>query len=207
MQSKQSKYIYPFLFCSYILMSVASQFLTGMPITFGHLNGLELWLPLSAFTLVPMVDVLRSLTQDAAEKEGKTFKHVLSRMTGITLIISGVCVVLAGLPLPIFVGVLLAVTFGGIVDIGVFRLMRRVSSNPAIRMTVSNLGATLVGSGIVFFVAFSDLFFSGYPFTKAMPDVITGWLFQSLVIWISGTIISHLIQFLRGKYGQTRADA
>lgn len=198
----QKSKLYPALFCCYILMSVASQFLTGTPITFGTFNGLELWLPLSAFTIVPLVDVLRSLTQDAAEKEGKTFKHVLSRMTVITMAISGVCVVVVGLPLPIFVGVLLAVTFGGVVDIGLFRLMRRVSDNPAIRMTVSNLGATLVGSGIVFFVAFSDLFFSGYPFTKAMPDVITGWLFQSLVIWISGTIISHLIQFIRSKRGQ-----
>ncbi|MGL6099714.1 MAG: hypothetical protein ACRC0G_08800, partial [Fusobacteriaceae bacterium] len=63
------------LFVLYIIASVAGMFLTSTPIELFTISDVAIWLPLSALTIVPMVDVLRSFTQDAAEKVGMTFKR------------------------------------------------------------------------------------------------------------------------------------
>jgi len=190
--------IYFAFLVAYIAASIMSQFLTSTPVELMALFGVPIWMPLSALTLVPLVDVLRSFTQDAAEKRGMTFKQTALQMLGLSLITSGLCVVFAGLPLPIFVGVLLAVTVGGAIDILVFKRMGKWFKNPAARMMFSNFAATIVGSGIVFFVAFTNLLFVDNSMARPLFDVTGGWLAQSAFIWAAGTIIAWAIQFVKG---------
>ncbi|MGL5643186.1 MAG: hypothetical protein ACRCW3_00175 [Metamycoplasmataceae bacterium] len=183
---------------AYIAASVASQFLTSTPVELMTIAGVPIWMPLSALTLVPLVDVLRSFTQDAAEKTKLSFRKTAGLMLGLSLAASGLCVIFAGLPLPIFVGVLLAVTIGGIVDVLVFRRMGKWFKTPAARMMFSNFAATIVGSGIVFFVAFTDLLFVNNPLAKPLFDVTVGWLAQSAFIWMAGSVIAWGLQLIKG---------
>ncbi len=189
--------IYFILLGAYVLASVASQFLTTTPIEIATIFDVAIWLPLSALTIVPLVDVLRSFTQDAAEKKGQSFKVTVRQMLGLSLTASGLCVIFAGLPVQIFVGVLLAITFGGIVDILVFRKMGKWFTNPAARMMFSNAAATLLGSGIVFFVAFTTIIFKVNPFALPMNEVVVGWLAQSLFIWTASCIIAWSLQSIK----------
>ena len=182
---------------AYITASVASQFLTTTPINLVTIFGVSIWLPLSALTLVPLVDVLRSFTQDAAEKILQSFKTTVRQMLGLSLVVSGLCVVFAGLPVQIFAGVLLAITFGGIVDILIFRKMGKWFTNPATRMMFSNAAATLLGSGILFFVAFTDIFFNDNPLARPTNEVVVGWLAQSIFIWTAGCVIAWVLQFIK----------
>ena len=192
--------IYIAFLVAYIAASVMSQFLTSTPVEIMTIAGVPIWMPLSALTLVPLVDVLRSFTQDAAEKKGMTFKQTAVQMLGLSLLTSGLCVVFAGLPLPIFVGVLLAVTIGGAIDILVFKRMGRWFKSPAARMMFSNFAATIVGSGIVFFVAFTDLLFVDNSMARPLFDVTVGWLAQSAFIWACGSIIAWVIQGIKGGF-------
>ncbi|OOE32287.1 hypothetical protein BZG05_14880 [Salinivibrio kushneri] len=156
-------------------------------------------MPISAVTVVPLVDVLRSFTQDAAEREGRKFKRVSLEMLGLSMTTAAFCVVFAGLPLPIFVGVLLAVTFGGLADILVFKKMRQFFTSPVKRMAVSNLVATLLGSGIVFAVAFTELLFTGNPMAKPTLHVVVGWLCQSAFIWAASICIASAFGKIKGE--------
>lgn len=176
----------------YIAASVSSQFLTTTPIELAVIAGVAIWLPLSALTLIPLVDVLRSFTQDQAERQNLNFKTVGTQMMVLTLVASGLCVMFAGLPLPIFVGVLLAVTFGGAADILVFKRMGKFFTSPVKRMAVSNACATLLGSGIVFAVAFTDLVFAGNPMAKPYFDAAVGWITQSGFIWTASLLIAYV---------------
>ncbi len=174
----------------YVAASVTSQFLTTQPIELFSIAGVPIWMPLSALTIVPLVDVLRSFTQNAAEKIGMTFKQTATQMLALTLGTAGACVMFAGLPIQIFTGVLLAVTIGGAIDILVFRKMGEKFKSPVTRMCFSNAAATLVGSGIVFFVAFTDMIFPASELTKPYFDVTVGWLAQSVFIWCSSILIA-----------------
>ncbi|MGL5014194.1 MAG: hypothetical protein ACRC6V_07890, partial [Bacteroidales bacterium] len=71
-------------------------FLTSTPIELFTVAGVAIWLPLSALTLVPLVDVMRSFTQDAAEKIGMTFKKTASLMLSISMVVAFLCVLFAG---------------------------------------------------------------------------------------------------------------
>lgn len=177
----------------YIGLSIVSQFLTSTPIELANVAGVAIWLPLSALTIIPLVDVARSFTQNQAEKQGLAFKLVGTQMMVLTMLVSGLCVAFAGLPLPIFVGVLLAVTFGGTADILVFRRMGKYFKSPVKRMAVSNACATLLGSGIVFLVAFTDIIFTNNPMAKPYFDAIIGWLTQSVFIWTSSLVIAYFM--------------
>lgn len=174
----------------YISLAIVSQFLTSTPIELLTVFGVSIWLPLSALTIIPMVDVARSFTQNQAEKQSLAFKVVGFQMMTLTMLVSGLCVVFAGLPLPIFVGVLLAATFGGAIDILVFRRMGKFFKSPVKRMAVSNAFATLLGSGIVFLVAFTDIIFTQNPMARPYFDATIGWLTQSTFIWLSGLLIA-----------------
>lgn len=182
------KYVYWLLI--YVVASIAAQFMISTPIELFSVAGVAIWLPLSALTLVPLVDVLRSFTQHQAEKENKGFRRVAFEMLALTTLTSGFCVVFAGLPLPIFMGVLLAVTLGGAADILVFRRMGKFFASPVKRMAVSNACATLLGSGIVFLFAFTDLVFSNNPLAKSYFDASVGWIVQSTFIWASSLVIA-----------------
>ena len=186
-------------FVIYITLSVLSQFLTTTPIHLFSISSVAIWMPLSALTLVPLVDVFRSFTQHHGEQAGLQFKHVGTLMLVTTFVVSGLCVMFAGLPLPIFVGVLLAVTIGGAVDILVFKRMGKWFTNPVARMAFSNLMATLVGSGIVFFVAFTDIVFALNPMARPLHEVVVGWLAQSCFIYISGLILAFITSKLTIK--------
>lgn len=185
------------LLAIYVLASVASQFLTSTPLHLFDIGSIPIWLPLSAVTLVPLVDVLRSFTQSQAEREGRGFPTVAKQMMLLTMVVSGLCVAFAGLPLPIFVGVFAAVTIGGFVDVMVFKRMGQYFTSPVKRMAFSNAGATLVGSGIVFFVAFTDLVFANNPLAVPYVNAVAGWLTQSVFIWVSSITIGHVLN----KYG------
>lgn len=188
------------LFVMYITSSVLGMFLTSKPIELFTLFAVTVWLPLSAITIVPLTDVLRSFTQDAAEKIGLTFKQTASLMLGISFVVAFLCVMFAGLPLPIFAGVLAAVTIGGAADVLVFRKMGQYFTCPVKRMVFSNFAATFVGSGIVFFVAFTDIVFQGNVLAKPIADVVIGWLAQSTFIWISSIMIGFSIQKIKNKF-------
>lgn len=187
------------LFTIYIVASVASQFLTSTPIDFGTFMGVPIWMPLSAFTLVPLVDVMRSFTQDAAEERGMTFKTTFRLMFVTSMVAAGLCVIFAGLPLPIFVGVLSAITIGGALDIIIFKHMGKFFKLAAARMMFSNFAATIVGSGIVFFIAFTDWFFVNNSLARPIHEVVVGWLVQSLFIWASGSVIAWVLQWFKSK--------
>ena len=182
------------LFTIYIVSSVVSMFLTTTPIELFTVSGVAIWLPLSALTLVPLVDVMRSFTQDAAEKVGITFKKTATLMLSISMIVAFLCVLFAGLPLPIFVGVLAAVTVGGAADILVFRKMGEFFKSPVARMAFSNFAATIIGSGIVFFVAFTDWFFANNVLARPLHEVVVGWLAQSLFIWASSIVLGAVVE-------------
>lgn len=179
-------------FVAYISLSIASQFLTSTPFELFTIAGVAIWMPLSALTLVPLVDVFRSFTQNSAEKVGLDFKRVATMMLVTTLVVSFLCVQFAGLPLPIFAGVLAAVTIGGALDILVFRRMGKFFTSPVKRMAVSNLVATLVGSGIVFLVAFTDVVFTENALAKPYLDAVVGWLSQSTFIWLSSIALAFV---------------
>ncbi|EPO2258094.1 hypothetical protein [Vibrio parahaemolyticus] len=183
----------------YVAASVASQFLTSTPLHLFDIGSVPIWLPLSAVTLVPLVDVLRSFTQNQAEKEGRHFKTVASQMMTLTLAVAGLCVIFLGLPLPIFMGVLLAVTFGGLADVLVFKRMGRYFTSPVKRMMFSNAAATLLGSGIVFLVAFTDVVFAGNPLAVPYMNAVVGWLTQSTFIWASSIAIAFGLNRLMHK--------
>ncbi|MGL5012765.1 MAG: hypothetical protein ACRC6V_00530, partial [Bacteroidales bacterium] len=115
-------------------------------------------------------------------------------MLTISLAVAFLCVLFAGLPLPIFVGVLAAVTIGGAADILVFRKMGQWFANPVARMAFSNFAATIIGSGIVFFVAFTDWFFANNAMARPINEVVVGWLAQSIFIWAAGIVLGTAIQ-------------
>lgn len=186
-----------FLFVLYIAASVASQFLTGTPIELGTFGGVPIWMPLSAFTLVPLVDVLRSFTQESAEKKGLSFRFTFWLMFIVSTVVAGICVLFADLPLPIFTGVLLAITVGGTLDILVFRKMGDYFTNTVHRMMFSNALATLVGSGIVFAVAFTDLVFANSWLAMPYHEAAIGWLVQSVTVWCCGIGIAAVLNKLK----------
>lgn len=188
---------YIVLLVAYLAASISSMFLTSTPIELFSLAGVAIWMPLSALTLVPLVDVLRSFTQDASEKTGLPFKTAGTQMLTLTFIVALLCVIFAGLPHQIFFGVLAAVTFGGLADVLVFRKMGQYFTNPVKRMAFSNAAATLLGSGLVFFVAFSDLVFEASALTRPLNEVTVGWLAQSTFIWTAGLLIGVGIEWFK----------
>ncbi len=113
--------------------------------------------------------------------------------------VAALCVAFLGLPLPIFIGVLLAVTFGGLADVLVFKRMGEFFTSPIKRMAVSNAAATLLGSGIVFLVAFTDLIFPNNELAKPYLHAVTGWLTQSTFIWASSLVIAAMLNKLKRK--------
>lgn len=183
----------------YLASSIVSMFLTTKPIELFSIHGVAIWMPLSALTLVPLVDVMRSFAQDAAEKCNMTFRQTATQMLSLSLSIALLCVIFLGLPVQIFVGVVAAVTIGGAADILVFRHVGKWFSNPVVRMTFSNLAATLIGSGIVFFVAFTDWFFDASFLTRSTNEVVVGWLAQSLFIWVASIVLGSVIQTVKAK--------
>ena len=191
------KYYYWLFF--YITASVLSQFLTSTPLHLFDIGSINIWMPLSALTVVPLVDVLRCFTQHQAENERRKPKTVMLQMMILSLLAALLCVIFAGLPLPIFVGVLAAIASGNVVDFFTFRFMRRFTQHPVLRMAGSNLITTLVGSGLVFLIAFTDLFFKSNPLAQTTGAAITGWLSQSFFIWVSGIAIAFTLNKLRGK--------
>ena len=174
----------------YIAASVASQFLTSQPINLFDIGSYHIWMPLSALTVVPLVDVLRCFTQYQSELEKRSSRKTMLQMLGLSMLSAAVCVEFAGLPIQIFTGVLGAVTVGCFTDFIVFNAMSKVTKHPVKRMVVSNLVTTLIGSGVVLFTAFTDWIFPASSLTMPTDEVVVGWLSQSLFIWLSGLLIA-----------------
>lgn len=163
------------------------------------IDGFNIWMPLSALTVVPMCDVLRCFTQYQAENERRDKKTTMMQMMWLSLIAALICVMFAGLPVPIFAGVLAAVCAGNVTDFITFNLLRKITKHPVKRMVVSNLITTLVGSGLVFLIAFTDILFTHNPLAKTASEATVGWLSQSLFIWITGLVLATVINKFRNK--------
>ena len=182
--------------CLFSLASLASQYGSARPVDISWLFGAGWWLPLSAFTIIPFLDVMRSFTQHYAEQAEVPFKTSLRMMLIVPLTISLICTIIAGLPVTIFLAALAAVNLGGLVDILVFRVVNRISNKPYVRMMFSNLAATLIGSGLFFAIAFTNLVpalagIVGIDFVNPLvqDNLVKGWFAQSMCIWVSSIVI------------------
>ncbi len=189
-------YKYMLCICLYTGASVASQYGSAEPVSLEWLVGPGWWVPLAAFTVIPFLDVSRSFTQHYAEQAGVAFKASLVHMLAIPFVISLLCVINANLPLTIFLGALAAINIGGYVDILIFKIARRLSGKPYIRMIFSNWAATLSGSIIFFTVSYSNLVpwvlgLFGVQYTNPLlqEHIINGIIAQSCCIWLSGIVL------------------
>ncbi|MGL4999116.1 MAG: hypothetical protein ACRC5T_09135, partial [Cetobacterium sp.] len=66
--------------------------------------------------------------------------------------------------------------------------------SPVARMVFSNFAATIIGSGIVFFVAFTDWFFINNSMARPVHEVVVGWLAQSFFIWASSIALGVAVE-------------
>ena len=190
--------MYKYFLCIglYTLASVASQYGSAEPVSLSWLLGPGWWVPMSAFTVTPLLDVSRSFTQHYAEQSRVTFRASLVHMMVIPFSISLLCVINANLPVTVFLGAIAAINIGGYIDILIFKIARRLSHRPYIRMIFSNAAATLSGSVIFFVVSYSEfvpwvLSWVGIHFVNPIlqDNIINGIIAQSCCIWFSALIL------------------
>ncbi|CAM3753610.1 hypothetical protein [Parendozoicomonas haliclonae] len=180
--------------------SVISQYGSTIPFSLGTWFGIDVWLPLSAITVIPLLDVGRSFVQHYAEQAEVPFRKTLFHMLTIPTTVAFFCSWKAGLPYPIFLGAIVAVNVGGYIDIRVFRWVRFISEKPHVRMRFSNAVATASGSLAFFLIAFTN-----WPVALGLPtndlakswDMITvGIIAQACTIWVAGIVMAHIIAWL-----------
>ncbi|WP_461536693.1 hypothetical protein [Spongorhabdus nitratireducens] len=189
------KYLFWLLFFS--AASVASQYGSKYAFPLGTWFGVDLWVPFSAISTIPLLDVSRSFVQHYSELAEVEFKKSLWHMLLIPSTVALICSLTAGLPYPIFWGALVAVTLGGYIDIQVFRWVKCISLKPHVRMRFSNLAATCSGSAAFFVIAFTDwplwLGFSHNDLAKSWDVIAIGWAGQVTIIWLMGMVIAHMM--------------
>lgn len=177
--------------------SVASQYGSAIPFSLGTWFGVHVWVPLSAFSVIPLLDCSRSFVQHYAELADIPFRKSAWHMLLIPTSVAFVCSLTAGLPYTIFLGAMFAVTIGGYVDIRVFRWIRFVSRKPHIRMRFSNAAATVSGGSIFFAIAFTNwpllLGFAPNQLAKSFDALVVGCIAQSIIVWSAGVFIAHLM--------------
>ncbi len=184
----------------YSLFSLLGQFGSKISVDLSFLLGSGWWVPLSTLTIIPLVDVSRSFAQHYSEKSRLTVRQAFSLMLFCPFIISLVFAFMGSLPPNITLAAFVAVNLGGLMDLLVFRLARRISAKPYVRMWFSNLAATLTGSTAFYWIAYTDvldrfLWVLGvnYQNTLIMDNLLKGWIVHNLVIWSSSIVIALLL--------------
>lgn len=183
----------------YSALSLASQYGSSVLIPMEFIAA-GLFLPLSCFTIIPLLDCARSWTQATGEKYDIKQSHIFWSLLILPLMIALAATWGASLPPSIFVGALIATNVGGFMDIMTFKFMRRFTDKTHQRMYVSNFLATYVGSVAFFLTAFTTLVVPNN--VLARPDVWTvvqSGLLQATVIWIMGVGMATLIAFIKGR--------
>lgn len=177
--------------------SVASQYGSAIPFPLGTWFGVHVWVPLSAFSVIPLLDCSRSFVQHYAEQAEIPFRKSMWHMLLIPTTIAFACSLTAGLPYTIFLAAIFAVTIGGYVDIRVFRWIRFVSKKPHIRMRFSNAAATISGGSIFFSIAFTNwpvlLGLAPNELAKSVDALVIGCTAQSIIVWSMGVVIAHIM--------------
>ena len=179
------------------MASVVSQYGSAIPFSLGTWLGVHVWVPLSAFSVIPLLDCSRSFVQHYAEQAEIPFRKSLWHMLLIPTSVAFVCSLTAGLPYTIFLGAIFAVSIGGYVDIRVFRWIRFVSKKPHIRMRFSNAAATLTGGSIFFTISFTNwpelLGFAPNELAKSLDMLVVGCIAQCIIVWSAGVVIAYLM--------------
>ena len=193
----------------YALLSVASQYGSGMLIPLEFIMA-GLFLPISCFTIIPLLDCARSFTQHEGEQANVVQKSIYQDLLGIPFVISLAACAFAGLPLTIFIGAIVATNVGGWVDISIFKFMRRFSEVPTKRMAVSNFCATVIGSMAFYLIAFTQLVptvlgMAGYEFVNVLAQpsvtgVMLSALLQAAVIWCCAIPFSIVISWVKSNF-------
>ncbi|MCL6270375.1 hypothetical protein M3P05_10630 [Sansalvadorimonas sp. 2012CJ34-2] len=177
--------------------SVISQYGSAIPFPLGTWLGIDVWVPLSALSVIPLLDVSRSFVQHYAELADVEFRKSLWHMLIIPSVVAFICSLTAGLPFTIFLGALVAVNVGGYIDIRVFRWAKVLSRKPHVRMRFSNAAATISGTTAFFIIAFTDWpMLIGFPhneLAKPASALLVGGIAQATVIWTAGVIMAHIM--------------
>ena len=193
--SPAQKYVFWLLLFS--AASVASQYGSAIPFSLGTWFDVDVWVPLSAFSVIPLLDCSRSFVQHYSEQAEIPFRKSVWHMLLIPSSIAFICSLTAGLPYTIFLGAMFAVTIGGYVDIRVFRWVRFISKKPHVRMRFSNALATISGGSIFFAIAFTNwpVWFGFAPnvLAKTFDVLVVGCIAQCIIVWCAGVIIAHVM--------------
>ncbi|MGY0215885.1 hypothetical protein ACWJJH_00700 [Endozoicomonadaceae bacterium StTr2] len=207
--SPVQKYLFWLLLFS--AASVASQYGSAVAFPLGTWLGVELWVPFSALSTIPLLDVSRSFVQHYSELAEVEFKKALWHMLLIPTSVAFVCSLIAGLPYTIFWGALVAVNVGGYIDIQVFRWVKCLSRKPHVRMRFSNLAATCSGSAAFFIIAYTDwpvwLGLSHNELAKPWDVLVIGCTGQVTIIWLTGMVIAHMMAVIIGYLEKSEATA
>ncbi len=191
--------------------SVSAQYGSAVPFALGTWFGIDVWVPLSALSVIPLLDVSRSFVQHYAELAEVEFRKSLWHMLLIPGVIALICSATAGLPYTIFLGALVAVNVGGYIDIIVFRAVKCISKKPHVRMRFSNAAATLCGSVAFFAIAFTEwpmLFGLSHNFlAKPFEVLVVGCTAQAIVIWTTGIVIAHFMASVIAFLEKTESPA
>ncbi|WP_281645643.1 hypothetical protein [Parendozoicomonas sp. Alg238-R29] len=180
--------------------SVAAQYGSAIPFSLGSWFGIDIWVPFSALSVIPLLDVSRSFVQHYAEQAGVEFRKSLWHMLVIPTVVAFICSIIAGLPFTIFLGALVAVNVGGYIDIRVFRWAAVLSHKPHVRMRFSNAAATTCGTTAFFTISFTSwpdaLGLFSNELAKPWDVLVIGGVSQSIVIWTTGIIMAHIMAFM-----------
>ena len=165
------------------------------------------WVPLHIITVIPLVDVSRAFAQYSAECKGMSFKNAMLIIMLFSLALSLLFCFKADLPINICLAAFLSVNIGGVVGVGSFNLLKKYDLVVFYRIVFSNLSATMVGGTLFFIIAYTKILeelsgFFGYSFSNRniMPNLLEGWVMQTLFIWVVGSVITFVINNIIKSY-------
>ena len=200
------KYFFVWLML-YSMFFVVGQYVSVVPVSLEWLFGSGWWIPLHIITVIPLVDVCRAFSQYFGELYGMKFKTIFLSIMIFSFTISLLFCFRGNLPINICLAAFASVNLGGGVGILVFQILRPCKLAPFIRVSLSNLFATMTGGALFFLIAYTrvlEIVFVqiGYNFTNQniMGNLIEGWIMQTLFIWIIGTLLAYLIDYMINNY-------
>lgn len=188
---------------AYTVLSIASQYGSAVTVDMSWLLA-GAFLPLSCFTIIPLLDCARSVSQGCAERASVPFKVSFPLLVVVPLVIALLCTMFSGLPVSIFIGALFATGIGGFVDVMTFKFVGQWFNEDHKRMSISNAAATIVGSFIFFMIAFTPLienFGIENILSKGeyLSPAISSQL-QAVVIYLCGMIIAWTVAGCKKLY-------
>lgn len=191
--------------------SVASQYGSAIPFSLGTWFDVKVWVPFSALSVIPLLDVSRSFVQHFSEHAGIEFRRSLWHMLLIPTVIAFICSLIAGLQFTIFVGAMVAVNVAGYIDIRVFRWAKVLSHKPHVRIRFSNATASICGTATFFTISFTrwpdalGLFTN--PIAKPLDVLVVGGIAQIIVLWCTGVVMAHVIAMIIERMEGTPSEA